>query len=72
MAIINTSRKMLFCTFMIYTNTLQYTGMFQVCYILLQPSIEMLWAMKAYEHAEVYFNVSFVKNLELLEFVKKC
>ena len=24
---------------------------------MLQPTIEMLWAMKAYEHAEIYFNV---------------
>jgi len=32
---------------------------------MLQPSIEMLWAMKAYEHAEIYFNVSFVKSFFL-------
>jgi len=28
------------------------------CVCVLQPSIEMLWAVKAYEHAEIYFNVS--------------
>jgi hypothetical protein len=27
-------------------------------FIWLQPSVEALWAMKALEHAEVYFNVS--------------
>ena len=27
-------------------------------FIWLQPSVEGLWAMKALEHAEVYFNVS--------------
>jgi hypothetical protein len=27
-------------------------------FILLQPSVEGLWAMKALEHVEVYFNVS--------------
>ena len=27
-------------------------------FISLQPSVEGLWAMKALEHAEVYFNVS--------------
>jgi len=30
----------------------------------------MLWAMKAYEHAEVYFNVSFVANIKLCESLK--
>ena len=30
----------------------------------------MLWAMKAYEHAEVYFNVSFVTNIKLCESLK--
>jgi len=34
-----------------------------ICCILLQPSVEMLWAMKAYEHAEVYFNVSFSQKV---------
>jgi hypothetical protein len=27
-------------------------------FIWLQPSVEAVWAMKAVEHAEVYFNVS--------------
>jgi len=31
-------------------------------------NIEQLWAMKAFEHAEVYFNVSFLSMLQLLWF----
>lgn len=33
------------------------------------PSLETMWAMKAYEHAEIYFNVRFTLPLHFIHTV---
>lgn len=35
------------------------------------PSLETMWAMKAYEHAEIYFNVRFIVFYYSAIFLKK-